>query len=371
VKINFLPTFHGTSPRLRQRLQQNLEGKYRKNIITEYISMASSNNDSVANRSEDPDFDPTLQEVLETQHQSFVKENDDEMDVNLATNLVKHCSKKYEYKKKIGCYNQIILKHTRELITKIIEKFQSHYPREYNIYKAELNDYKIPINDDIYISYNADNNKYEIYEIQMYDTDTIQRLWTLLILMIHTIKKKENALANKYYRKIFYFLKYELAYLRYDMPYDPVKGKKLTYTETIKYVKINLCRNTLGSLGLDENDELYEYAKAVDLSHFSLKDNNDGAANDYSSIRTNENSIIQFLSSDCSAIVISSDSNYNTVSPPIQTDVLYGGKRRTRRRHKKPKHFSMEQVQKSKKTHFSKKCHKTLKRKGKKTLKRK
>jgi hypothetical protein len=339
---------------------------------------------------DDPDFDPEAMKSLITEKQKnqlssvFGKDNrnDDEMDVTLATKVVTHCSTKDETKK-LYCYNQIILEYTRGLITKIIKIFESKYPDLYNQYVEELSRYGIPINDNLYISETKNNKKSE-YAFQMYDEAIIGRLWTLLIRMIYKIKIKENKLGNKYYRKIFYFFTYELAYLRYLMPYNPNDQNDITF------VKIKLCRNALGTL--DESNA-NNYAKSVDLSHFFLinengekiylnegkikeyqQDKNNFAANYmtrnyYDSIRNNKDLIIQFLSSDCSAIVLSSDPNYNTKS--AESDVLYGGKRHTRRKHKKSKHFRRGTSSKCHKTAFSKKCHKTMKRKSKKTMKRK
>ena len=177
---------------------------------------------------------------------------------------------------------------------------------------------------DKHLDKRSDKN-YTIYEEK--DDKNILR-WDYLIKFIDKINEKDSHLGNKYYKKIYFFLKWEEYYLE-NKQQQSTTQKSYFYRIASKLIKSIL----------------------LNPSIFKLKENMDVS---------NKESIIKFLSSDSTAN-------------------LYGGrKRRTRRKHfrrgksskGKKTHFSMEQVQKCRKT-LKRKGKKTLKRKGKKTLKRK
>jgi hypothetical protein len=356
MRFNFISHFSKKCRKtLRQTMQQNIE----KKIITEYISMASNEEDKefeedysgfgdfempeesdteeVEEEFDDPE---AMQNLINSKKKLDLMEldngNEDDMNEADARKLITGCENKNKNKilEKESCWNQVILIYTRKLINNIIKKIQSD--AEFEKFKHEL---KLDLNkpdsiENIFIhiddesrqnklTFNKSKLKYAIKLdrtfFNQYDEKKLNNnliLWYYLIKFIEKIYKKNPALGYKYYNKIYFFLKWEESYLK-----DKYDAQKNIIYNNLRY----LIDSTL------LNPSIFDFKLKEEVS--------------------NKESIITFLSTDCSDL-IESDKNKG------QTSFLLGGrKRRTRR-----KHFRRG---------TSSKCHKTLKRKGKKTLKRK
>ena len=363
-------------------MPQNIE----KKITTEYISMDPNEDefgfepsvkpdnileieegfDGFGDNSDSEEFDPEFdheatQNVINSKKNLHLMEldngNEDDMNEADARILITDCEKKNKNKnknlEKESCWNQVILIYTRKIINNIIKKIQSDAEllNEFEAFKKKIkldtkdhienlfihidnistanalaninpfksnSELKYAINLDKHLDKRSDLN-FTIYEEN--DDKNILR-WDYLIHFIDKIHEKNPHLGYKYYNKIYFFLKWEEYYLE------------------IKQLQSNSQKNYFYRIAGKLINSMLSSESFFD---FKLKKNMDFS---------NKESIIKFLSSDCSDL-IESDKNIG------QTYVGYGGrKRRTRRR----KHFRRG---------TSSKCHKTLKRKGKKTLKRK
>ncbi len=318
----------------------------------------------------DPEFIKHMNEITKQKQKNMYNmlENDEgyDIDKDKATKIVNTCNNKKNRHSALYCRDQIVLKYTKDLINHIIHKLQTYDDgiRLFNKFKEYVTKYTKESIDNIFIysrvavfsgfNNKASISKYAINEkfINQKDENNnmiINIIWTYLIFFIDEIKKQNPSLANKYYKKIYIFLNFEEMFLK-------EKEEKMDYWRKKDIYKglSDLVDATLSNPSLND---FFKIKKDIDI--------------------VGDKSIKTFLSTDCSNLIESSQHTDSTAN-------LYGGrKRRTRRKHFrrgtsstcKKTHFRRGTTSKCHKTHFSmeqvQKCRKTLKRKGKKTLKRK
>lgn len=315
----------------------------------------------------DPEFIKHMNQITKEKQKNMYNmlENDEgyDIDEDKATKIVNTCNNKKNRHSALYCRDQIVLKYTKDLINHIIHKLQTYDDgiRLFNKFKEYVTKYTKESIDNIFIysrvavfsgfNNKASISKYVINEkfINQKDENNnkiINIIWTYLIFFIDEIKKQTPSLANKYYKKIYIFLNFEEMFLKEKKEKMEYWRKKDIYEGLSDLVDATLSNPSL--------NDFFEIKKDIDI--------------------VGDKSIKTFLSTDCSNLIESKSSQHTD-----STANLYGGrKQRTRRKHfrrgksskGKKTHFSMEQVQKCRKT-LKRKGKKTLKRKGKKTLKRK